>query len=69
LALFQCSVSDADNVMLCSIPSKFEIHASLASLGVSIAPGPDGFTTLFYMKYWDCIKDTVLQAIWNFFQA
>jgi hypothetical protein len=69
LDLFQCSISDADNVMLCSIPSESEIHDSLASLGVSKAPGPDGFTALFYMKYWDCIKDTVLQAIWNFFQA
>jgi 5-methylcytosine-specific restriction endonuclease McrA len=68
LALFHCSISDAKNVILCSVPSESEIHASLASLGVSKAPGPDGFTTLFYMKYWDCIKDTVLQAVWNFFK-
>jgi hypothetical protein len=54
--------------MLCSIPSKSEIHDSLASLGLSKAPGPDGFTALFYMKYWDCVKDIVLQAIWNFFK-
>jgi hypothetical protein len=52
--------------MLCSIPSEYEIHDFLASLDVYKAPGPDGFTTLFYMKYWDCIKDTILQAIWNF---
>jgi hypothetical protein len=47
LDLFQCSISDANNVMLCSIPFEFEIHDSLASLGLSKAPGLDGFTTLF----------------------
>ena len=45
------AISDAENVILCSIPSESEIHASLASLGVSKAPGPDGFTALFYMNY------------------
>jgi hypothetical protein len=55
--------------MLCSIPSEFDIYDSLASLGLSKAPGPDGFTALFYMNYWECIKATVLQDIWNFFQA
>jgi hypothetical protein len=54
--------------MLCAIPTETEIHAALASLGASKAPGPDGFTALFYMKYWDSIKLIILQAVWNFFQ-
>jgi hypothetical protein len=41
LDLFQCSISDADNLMLCSIPFESEIHDALASLGLSKAPGPD----------------------------
>ncbi len=49
--------------MLCAIPTEAEIHAALASLGASKALGPDGFTALFYMKYWDSIKLIVLQAI------
>jgi hypothetical protein len=54
--------------MLRAIPIEAEIHAALANLGASKAPGPDGFTALFYMKYWDSIKLIVLQAIWNFFK-
>jgi hypothetical protein len=54
--------------MLCVIPTESKIHEALASLGLSKAPDLDGFTALFYMKYWDCIKDTVLHAIWNSFQ-
>jgi len=54
--------------LLCAIPSESEIYAALASLGTSKAPGPNGFTSLFYMKYWKCIKLTVLKAVWNFFR-
>jgi hypothetical protein len=49
--------------MLCAIPTETEIHAALTNLGASKALGPDGFTALFYMKYWDSIKLIVLQAI------
>jgi hypothetical protein len=45
--LFECTISDKDNLILCATPTKAEIHASLASLGQSKAPGPDGFTALF----------------------
>jgi len=68
LDLFHCSVSAEENSMLCAIPTETEIHAALASLGASKAPGPDGFTALFYMKYWDSIKLIILQDVWNFFQ-
>jgi hypothetical protein len=69
LDLFHCSVSAEENNMLCAIPTEAEIHAALASLGASKALGPDGFTALFYMKYWDSIKLTILQAVLNFFQG
>jgi hypothetical protein len=55
LDLFHCSVSAEENSILCAIPTETKIHAALASLGGSKALGPDGFTTLFYMKYWDSI--------------
>jgi hypothetical protein len=54
--------------VLCAIPTESEIYSALASMGTNKAPGSDGFTALFYMKYWDCIKLTVLQAVWNFFK-
>jgi hypothetical protein len=68
LDLFHCSISDDDNLFLCAIPTETEIFGALASLGRLKVPGPNGFTALFYMKYWDTIKHTVLHAVWNFFQ-
>jgi hypothetical protein len=67
LDLFQPSISDDDNSILCVIPTESEIYTALASLGRLKAPGPDGLTALFYLKYWDIIKHTVLPAVWNFF--
>jgi hypothetical protein len=51
LALFDSAVSVEDNVMLCATPTEYEIYASFISLGQYKAPGPDGFTALFYVKY------------------
>jgi hypothetical protein len=68
LNLFDCSISTKENLIICAILTESEIYNSLARLGTSKAPGPNGFTALFYMKYWDCIKQTVLQAVWNFFR-
>jgi hypothetical protein len=58
LDLFNPVILDLDNTLLCSIPDKAEIYDSLLNLGREKAPGPDGFTALFYIKYWDCIKPT-----------
>lgn len=68
LELIQCSILDDDNLFLCAIPTESEIFEALVSLGHLKAPGPDGFTVLFYTKYRDTIKHTVLYAVWNFFQ-
>jgi len=66
LALFDSAISVEDNVMLCATPTEFEIFDSLNSLGLSKAPGPDGFTALFYVKYWVHIRVTVLQVVGHF---
>jgi hypothetical protein len=52
---------------MCSMPSEEEIVEALSSLGSTKAPGPDGFTTLFYKKYWSIIKSEVMLSIKNFF--
>jgi len=67
LDLFHCFIPYNDNIILCAILTEYEIHTALASLGHLKAHVPDGFTALFYMKYWDTIKHTVLHAIWNSF--
>jgi len=68
LGLFDTVISVDDNNLLCALPDESEIFDSLISLGRTKAPEPDSFTALFYVKYWDYIKDTVLLAIGNFFQ-
>jgi hypothetical protein len=68
LDLFQPTISDDDNSILYAILIESKIYTALASLGRLKAPGPDGFIALFYVKYWDIIKHTVLPAVWDFFK-
>jgi hypothetical protein len=68
LSLFDNVILDADNNLLYTLPAEYEIYDSLTSLGRTKAPEPDGFTALFYVKYWEYIKGIVLLAIENFFQ-
>jgi hypothetical protein len=65
--LFDCSISDSDNQFLCAMPTDSEIYDFLLSLERTKAPKPDGFTALFYVKYWNHIKGTVLNAVGDFF--
>jgi hypothetical protein len=67
LSLFDSCISPEDNISLCEIPLEQEIFSVLNSMGSTKAPGPDGFTALFYKKYWHIVKDVVLACIWDFF--
>ena len=67
LDLFPLVISDEENQVLCSIPTEAEVVKALSSLGSSKAPGPDGFTALFYKKYWLVVRCEVLNCIWDFF--
>jgi len=67
LSLFENSISSDENVTLCTIPSELEIFNALSSIGSTKAPGLDGFTALFYKKYWSIVKDVVLRSVWDFF--
>jgi hypothetical protein len=68
LNLFSEVVTVEDNSLFYFIPTELEVIQALASLGSSKSPGLDGFTTLFYKKYWSLIKIDVLNFIWNFFK-
>jgi len=59
LNLFDSTVSEEENITLCSIPLEKEIYKALSSIEATKAPGPDGFTALFYQKYWSIIKGVV----------
>jgi hypothetical protein len=67
LDLFSPIIYEEENVILSSIPTEEEVLEALASLGSTKATGLDGFTALFYKKYWKIVKNDVLQCIWNFF--
>ena len=68
LSLFAPTVTEEDNLLLCSIPLESEVVQALYSLGSTKVPGPDGFTALFLKKYWSVVKLDVLNCTRNFFQ-
>jgi hypothetical protein len=67
LSLFDNCITPGDNDSLCSLPSEQEIFSTLSDMGSTKAPGPDGFTALFYKKYWNIVKIVVISSIWDFF--
>jgi hypothetical protein len=68
LNLFLPLIIEEKNALLSFIPAEEEILDALASLDSTKAPGPDGFTALFYKKYWDIVREDVLQCIQFFFK-
>jgi hypothetical protein len=65
--LFPPIITADDNILLIAIPTEDEVFKVLSSLGSSKAPGPDGFTALFYQTYWQVVKRDVLECVWDFF--
>ena len=51
LDLFSPVITEDDSLNLCSIPSESEVFQALSSLGSSKAPGPDGYTAIFYKTF------------------
>ena len=68
LSLFAPAITEEDNLFLCSIPSEVGVVQAFSNLGSTKAPRPDGFTTLFFKKYWSFVIQDVLKCTSNFFQ-
>jgi hypothetical protein len=68
LSLFGPTITEEDNMHLCSVPLESEVSQALSNLGSTKAPGPDDFTALFFKKYWSVIKLDVLNCTTHFFQ-
>ena len=60
-------VSDEQNNFLCSIPSNDEIKAVVFAMDAQSAPGPDGFSGLFYTQCWSIMGKEVCDAVHSFF--
>ncbi|WCJ39165.1 DNAse I-like superfamily protein [Euphorbia peplus] len=60
-------VSNDDNNMLVQCPTDSEICVSVSSMNGSSAPGPDGFTGVFYQTFWDIVGPDVCNMVRWFF--
>ena len=60
-------VSGAQNEVLDAPFSETEVKDAVFSSYTEGAPGPDGFSFLFYQTFWDLIKDDLLRMFsdWN----
>ena len=67
LDLFSPIITEEENEILCAPHYEEEILEALTSLVSTKAPRPDGFTVLFYKKYWNLVKKDVLLCIEHFF--
>jgi hypothetical protein len=56
-------IMQQDNLILMAPFTLSEIHGVVFSMPVDKAPGPDGFTTLFFQKCWDVICFELLEAL------
>jgi exonuclease III len=61
--LISPTISPADNLGLCRIPSAQEIKETIFDMLNQKSPGPDGLPALFYKKYWETEGTTVTEAV------
>jgi len=60
-------ITDEIHQDICGLPLEQEIFEALLNIGAIKAPGPNGFTALFYQTYWSIVKEMVLNCVWDFF--
>ncbi|XP_026396268.1 uncharacterized protein LOC113290895 [Papaver somniferum] len=57
------TTQQVDNLYLEECPNEEEIKRVVFNLNADSAPGPDGFTRIFYRAAWEIIKGNFLEAI------
>lgn len=67
LGFVKCQITDVDNVMLERRVSVDEIKEVVLQLGSLKAPGPDGFSGVFYQKSWSEVSNEVVDMVCDFF--
>ena len=62
-------VNEEMNNELVKEVSEEEIVKPVFQLGTLEAPRPNGFNGLFYQKYWEIVKDSVVETVKSFFHS
>lgn len=57
------------NEELVAVPLMEEIQDVVFQMGALKAPGPDGFSGIFYQHSWDIVKTDLFQLVQKFFQT
>ncbi|GJX20498.1 protein LAZ1 [Tanacetum coccineum] len=58
--------ADIASNMVCDVTND-EIKAAMFDIGDDRAPGPDGYTFVFFKKGWDIVGDDICNAVHDFF--
>lgn len=66
---FQPRVTEEMNQDLTAPVIEAEVTTAIFDIGAHRAPGPDGFTAVFYHNYWEEIKPEVITEIIQFFET
>lgn len=66
--MVKCVISDAENVCLMEPVFEAEIKAATFQLGKDKAPGPNGFSGVFFQSSWEEICKDVVLMVKNFFE-
>ncbi|CAL9007242.1 unnamed protein product [Prunus brigantina] len=67
LAFITPVITGQMNISLCRPVSDEEIKEAAFQLGANKAPGPDGFSGVFYHHYWDIIREDLSRMVKAFF--
>ncbi|XP_055800396.1 uncharacterized protein LOC129869819 [Solanum dulcamara] len=62
-------VTDQQNELLHSIPTKEELKEVVFSMSLTLAAGPDGMSGKFFQSCWDIISDDLLKLVQHFFNG
>jgi len=63
LQVVPVKVTQAMNEVLCAPYSEDEIFKALKAMHPNKAPGPDGFTALFFQQFWDVVGSDVCRVV------
>ncbi|CAA0406188.1 unnamed protein product [Arabidopsis thaliana] len=66
---FHQRVTDEMNLDLTKDITEEEIHNAVFAIKGDGAPGPDGFTAIFFQTHWSLVKDRIIADILRFFHS